>query len=176
MPGMDRELRGAQKIWNWQQAGSATVERFRPRSICEIAIRDSSGRRRWPAVQPGDRPTSIGDSGCGITEELEAQVVEPFFSANPAAKGAGLGLPMVKASVDQWGGHIDVQSAVGRGMTMSIYVPSQVADLAGSKDRLRKRLAGPSCGGEINRGNIEIVSAAPFAIFTSSGKRHPLCD
>ncbi|KAA3451591.1 hypothetical protein C7I87_06120 [Mesorhizobium sp. SARCC-RB16n] len=174
MTGMERDLRGDRKNWSWQQAGSATAERLRPRSICEIAIRDSSGRR--PAVQPGDRGTSGGDSGCGITEEVEAQVVEPFFSAKPAAKGAGLGLPMVKASVDQWGGHIDVQSAVRRGVTFSTYLPSQVADPTGSKDRLRKGLAGPSCRGEINRGNIGIVSDAPFAIFTSSGKRHPVRD
>ncbi|MEI9413463.1 ATP-binding protein [Mesorhizobium sp. Cs1299R1N1] len=173
---MDRELRGDRKIWNWQRAGSATAERLRPRSICEIPIRDSSGRRRWPAVEPGDRHTSGGDSGCSITEEVEAQAVEPFFSANPAAKGAGLGLPMAKAFVDQWGGHIDVQSAVGRGTTISIYLPSQVAALIGSKDRLRKRLASPSCRGEINRGNIGIVSAAPFAIFTSPGERHEVCD
>lgn len=70
---------------------------------------------------------SVSDTGTGMTEETIRRAFEPFFTTKPAGKGTGLGLSMIKAFVDQSGGHIHLQSAVGIGTTISIYLPCESA-------------------------------------------------
>ena len=66
---------------------------------------------------------SIGDSGCGIAEDIRERIFDAFFTTKPAGEGSGLGLDIVRKIVDKHGGHIRVQSEVGRGSTFSVYLP-----------------------------------------------------
>lgn len=64
------------------------------------------------------------DSGEGMSPEIAAQAIEPFFTTKPIGKGTGLGLSQVYGFAQQSNGHLDIKSAPGKGTTMSIYLPA----------------------------------------------------
>jgi PAS domain S-box-containing protein len=66
---------------------------------------------------------SVADRGCGIPEELLAQVAEPFFTTKDVGKGTGLGLSMVYGFARQSGGTIEIESRVGEGTRVEIWLP-----------------------------------------------------
>ncbi len=69
---------------------------------------------------------SIGDNGCGMTEEQVQQVIDPFFTTRTTRK-VGLGVPLFKLSAEQTGGSFDIQSKPGAGTTTTAtYVKSHV--------------------------------------------------
>ena len=65
----------------------------------------------------------VGDTGCGIAPEMIEQVLEPFFTTKPVGKGTGLGLSMVYGFAQQSGGEVRVDSELGQGTCVEIWLP-----------------------------------------------------
>jgi PAS domain S-box-containing protein len=75
-------------------------------------------------LQPGDYVVlSVADTGCGIAPEMLEQVMEPFFTTKEVGKGTGLGLSMVYGFVKQSGGAIRIDSNIGMGTRVEIWLP-----------------------------------------------------
>lgn len=66
---------------------------------------------------------SVSDSGHGMTPEVLRRAVEPFFTTKEADKGTGLGLSSVYGFARQSGGFLDIKSEIGKGTSVSIYLP-----------------------------------------------------
>jgi len=65
----------------------------------------------------------VTDPGDGMTPEVLARAVDPFFSTKPADKGTGLGLSMVYGLVRQLGGGVKITSQQGVGTCVTLYLP-----------------------------------------------------
>jgi PAS domain S-box-containing protein len=70
---------------------------------------------------------SLTDTGVGIPEEALSQVFEPFFTTKEVGEGTGLGLAQVYGFTQQSGGTVDIRSEVGRGTTVTLYLPKAKA-------------------------------------------------
>jgi signal transduction histidine kinase len=74
----------------------------------------------------------IEDTGIGMDKEIIPQIFNPLFTTKEPGKGTGLGLFVVKYIIDQYGGHIEVKSEVGKGSIFKVFFP--IVELSVNKE------------------------------------------
>ncbi len=95
------------------------------------AERDDDLVRQNRTASPGPWIVlSIEDSGFGMPKEVVDRVFEPFFTTKEPGKGTGLGLSRVYGFVRQSGGFVTLESTVGIGTRLSIYLPPSPKSLS----------------------------------------------
>ncbi|WID95036.1 PAS domain S-box protein [Bosea vestrisii] len=73
---------------------------------------------------------SVADTGTGMDVKTLAQATEPFFTTKGVGKGTGLGLSMVHGMAEQLGGRLQLDSILGQGTTVEIWLPSSTGATA----------------------------------------------
>ena len=80
-------------------------------------------------VEPGDYVViSVSDTGIGMPADVVARAVDPFFTTKPVGEGTGLGLSMIYGFVKQSRGHLRIDSEVGQGTTIKLYLRRALQD------------------------------------------------
>ncbi|WP_437578420.1 ATP-binding protein [Sorangium sp. So ce887] len=97
--------------------------------------------RQGGAVVVGARPLPRGeihgveidvrDTGCGIRAEDLSRIFEPFFTTKPPGQGTGLGLSLTHRFIEEHQGSIRIESAIGQGTTVRMWLPALQAERAG---------------------------------------------
>jgi PAS domain S-box-containing protein len=64
----------------------------------------------------------IRDTGTGMSKDVLARAVEPFFSTKPVGTGAGLGLTVVETSLKRWGGFLKIRSRPEQGTSIRLFL------------------------------------------------------
>jgi PAS domain S-box-containing protein len=73
---------------------------------------------------PGDYVMiTVTDTGSGMTPEVRDRAFEPFFTTKPVGKGSGLGLPQVYGFAKQSGGGVAIETKLGEGTSVRVYLP-----------------------------------------------------
>ena len=76
---------------------------------------------------------SVVDQGSGIPPEVLPRIFEPFFSTKDQGKGTGLGLSTVYGIIREHLGWIDVETELGRGTSMHVYLPVAASEVVSSR-------------------------------------------
>jgi CheY-like chemotaxis protein len=76
------------------------------------------------SLQPGEYVcVSVTDTGVGMTKDVLDRAFDPFFTTKTVGKGSGMGLSMVYGFAKQSGGHVTIESQVGHGTSVHMFLP-----------------------------------------------------
>ncbi len=96
-----------------------------------ITIRSDNvriGKQESLPLDPGEYVRiSVEDRGVGIAKEHLGKIFDPYFTTKQ--KGSGLGLAMTYSIIKKHGGHIAVDSTLGKGTVFHIYLPAAVGEM-----------------------------------------------
>lgn len=85
---------------------------------------DKSFTNAYENLLPGDYVVlSVSDTGHGMPENVINRAFDPFFTTKPIGQGTGLGLSMIYGFSKQSHGHVSINSEVGKGTTVQLYLP-----------------------------------------------------
>jgi PAS domain S-box-containing protein len=89
----------------------------------------------YPGLRPGQYICiSVSDTGVGMTPEVLAKAYEPFFTTKPIGQGTGLGLSMIYGFAKQSDGYTRIESEVGKGTSVRIYLPRYLGEIAATEE------------------------------------------
>jgi PAS domain S-box-containing protein len=100
---------------------------------------------------------AVTDTGTGIQPELLHQVFEPFFTTKPVGKGSGLGLSQALGVAQQLGGGVRIESELGQGTTVRLYLPRTGAEASGSVATIATEVPDTAGVGDRHRAVIMLV-------------------
>jgi len=90
-------------------------------SLADVALTDD---RPSPRATGGPFvKLSVSDTGHGIEPEALERIFNPYFTTKSKQEGTGLGLAVVHGIVENYGGHVTVDSTVGQGTTFDVFLP-----------------------------------------------------
>lgn len=89
----------------------------------EVVLFDEDPRTAQEAPPGAYLRVSVSDTGAGMSPEVCARAIEPFFTTKEVGAGTGLGLSMVYGFMKQIGGHARLYSEVGHGTRVSLFFP-----------------------------------------------------
>jgi signal transduction histidine kinase len=101
--------------------GSLVLEVANARPDDPFVSRNPNGSGQYVVV-------SVSDTGTGMPAEVVSRAFDPFFTTKPIGEGTGLGLSMVYGFAKQSAGHVSIDSELGRGTTIRIYLPRHLGD------------------------------------------------
>jgi signal transduction histidine kinase len=110
-------------------------------------------------IAPGDFVRlSVTDTGSGIAPEVRERAFEPFFTTKEAKSGTGLGLSMVYGFARQSGGHVTLDSEMGRGTSVNLFLPQVSAGAEAAEiNQIEESEAAPDTAAEFARARGETV-------------------
>jgi len=136
-------------------ARDAMAEGGRLVFAAETAELDAAHAGRYGASPGRYAVLRVSDTGCGMAEDVRVHIFEPFFTTKPEGKGIGMGLAMVYGIARNHGGWVEVESEVGCGSTLRVYLPGASAAeeqaAAPEPERRVRPAGGVECGGRSAR-------------------------
>ena len=103
---------------------------------------------------------TVADAGVGIPEDVLPRIFEPFFTTKPVGKGTGLGLSQVYGFARQAGGSVKVESVVGKGTRVTMYLPRAATAPANAEVQERSRRYTGACAILLVEDNPEVADAS----------------
>jgi len=105
-----------------------------------IEVSNATLDRRYAALHPEVTPgpyvlVAVSDTGTGMPADVVAQAFDPFFTTKNEGRGTGLGLSMVYGFVRQSSGHIRIDSAIGQGTSVRLYLPRTLDPVVDTEGR-----------------------------------------
>ena len=100
----------------------------------DLIVTTSNTQLSVPPSRPEEPPPgeyvvlSVTDTGTGMSDEVLQRAFEPFFTTKEVGKGSGLGLAQVFGFVKQSGGGVRIETALGKGTTIHVFLPRAQAD------------------------------------------------
>ncbi len=124
-------------------ARQAMAHRGTLRMETSRATLDDGFCKRHPEARPGRYvKVSVHDDGTGIAPDILDHVFEPFFTTKKAGEGSGLGLSMVYGFAQQSDGFLAIDSTLGKGTSVHLYVPRCEAAAHRGEDESRDEAVG----------------------------------
>jgi len=108
------------------------------------AALDPADTANWEGAAPGEYVRiTVSDDGTGMPPDVIAHAFEPFFTTKPDGQGTGLGLSQIYGFVRQSHGMVKLDSVLGAGTSVHLYLPRAKAQL-GDQDADEAPESGPA--------------------------------
>jgi PAS domain S-box-containing protein len=107
---------------------------------CNVTVSEAEASRL--DLAPGDYVRlSVTDEGSGMAQEVQRRAFEPFFTTKDVGKGTGLGLAQIYGFAKQSGGTAMIDSVVGKGTTVMLYLPRADSEIIEEEPAVAKQRA-----------------------------------
>ena len=126
----------------------------------------------YPGMKPGQYVRlAVSDSGCGMDEETRAHALDPFFTTKPVGQGMGLGLTTVSEIVRQSQGQLILESALGRGTQVLVFLPRVEGEAETATTPARREAQVSGAGTVLVVEDEELVRRSLYDILEGNGYR-----